>query len=134
MTVIGFDHVAIPIESVDAMLAFYRSLGFEVREVRPPLFYSVHFGEQKINLHGPDVWKSETFTLRGPSALPGCGDFCFVWNGSPAELTETLRRAGAEVIEGPVERQGGRDSGHAKGTSTYVRDPDGNLLEFILYS
>jgi len=30
-------------------------------------------------------------------------------------------------------RQGGRDGGDAVGESVYMRDPDGNLLEFILY-
>jgi hypothetical protein len=32
-----------------------------------------------------------------------------------------------------VERIGGRDGGRAKGISVYVRDPDSNLLEFIIY-
>ncbi len=45
-----------------------------------------------------------------------------------------LHEAGAKIVEGPIERIGGRDNGHAKGTSTYVRDPDSNLLEFIIYS
>ncbi len=45
-----------------------------------------------------------------------------------------LDRAGAKIIEGPIERIGGRDNGRAKGTSTYLRDPDSNLLEFIVYS
>jgi hypothetical protein len=34
------------------------------------------------------------------------------------------------VEEGPVPRQGGRK---ADGSSTYIRDPDGNLLEFVIY-
>ena len=38
--------------------------------------------------------------------------------------------AGAEVIEGPVARQGAR---RVEATSVYVRDPDGNLLEFMIY-
>ena len=67
------------------------------------------------------------------SAQPGCGDFCFVWSGSLDELRRMLRDAGAPVEEGPVERVGGRDAGRAKGTSLYTRDPDRNLLEFIVY-
>jgi catechol 2,3-dioxygenase-like lactoylglutathione lyase family enzyme len=42
----------------------------------------------------------------------------------------TLDQAGAEIEEGPVERQGGR---RAAASSVYVRDPDGNLLEFMIY-
>ena len=133
MSIAAFDHAAIPIEHIDAMLAFYRALGFEVRELRHPLFWSVHFGEQKIHFHGPEVWRSPGFTLRGRSARPGCGDFCFVWDGSLDALQERLRRAGVAIEEGPVARVGGRDSGRTEGASVYVRDPDANLLEFIVY-
>ena len=41
-----------------------------------------------------------------------------------------LDRAGAKIFEGPVPRQGGR---RKSGSSVYVRDPDENLLEFIIY-
>ena len=130
MSIAAFDHAAIPIEDVDAMLSFYRRLGFDVREVQPPLFYAVHFGTQKINFHGPRAWRSPKFTLRGPRARPGCGDFCFVWSGTEAELAARLAAAGAPVVEGPVRRDGG--AGRA-GVSVYIRDPDDNLLEFIRY-
>ena len=42
-----------------------------------------------------------------------------------------LDRAGAKIIEGPVARQGGRQKA---ASSVYVRDPDGNLLEFMIYA
>ncbi len=113
------------------MLPFYRALGFKVKEGER--ICSVHFGDNKINFHRPALWQSGTFTLRAPAAEPPCGDFCFVWQGTADVLTQTLERAGAEVIEGPVSRQGGRDGGAARGTSRYIRDPDGNLLEFIIY-
>ena len=132
MTIRGFDHVAIPIQNTEAMLAFYRALGFSVKEREQ--FYSVHFGDNKINFHGPERWQSGKFTLRGPTAKPGCGDFCFVWEGSAQSLRTLLDQAGAKLIEGPVERMGGRDNGRAKGTSFYLRDPDANLLEFMIYS
>ena len=132
MGIQSFDHVAIPIQNTDAMLSFYRSLGFVVTDDRAP-FYSVHFGAQKINFHGPQAWQDRNFTLRGPTAKPGCGDFCFVWQGSLQSLKDMLNQAETEIVEGPVERIGGRDGGRAKGTSLYVRDPDSNLLEFIIY-
>ena len=131
MSIAAFDHVAIPVEDVDAMLRFYAALGFGVREVRPPHFYCATFGASQINFHGPKAWQSPAFTLRGPTAKPGCGDFCFVWGGTADALAATLAASGAEVIEGPVARDGGRG---VVGTSTYIRDPDGNLLEFIVYS
>jgi len=127
----GFDHVAAPMRNSEAMVRFYRALGFQVNE--GGRICSVHFGDHKINFHRPVLWQSEAFTLRASAAQPPCGDFCFVWEGSSDALVARLDRAGAAVIEGPVERQGGRHGRAATGTSWYVRDPDGNLLEFIIY-
>jgi catechol 2,3-dioxygenase-like lactoylglutathione lyase family enzyme len=125
----GFDHVALPMQNVDAMLSFYRRLGFQVMEGAQVC--SVHFGEQMINFHRPMLWQNPTFTLRAPAAQPPCGDLCFVWDGTPDSLKAMLDKAGAKVITGPVSRQGGRQK---TGSSVYIRDPDENLLEFIIYS
>ena len=95
MAIKAFDHAAIPVNDMDAMLAFYRKLGCEVSEDYAPIVYSVCFGDNRINFHAPQLWHSEQFTLRGPTARPGCGT--------------------------------------GVGMSTYIRDPDGNLLEFIVY-
>jgi len=132
MTIRSFDHVAIPIQNVDEMLSFYRALGFGVQDNGRR--YSVHFGDNKINFHRPEIWQSGGVTLRGPTAVPGCGDFCFVWDGTVESLRTMLAQAGAKIIEGPIERMGGQSGGDAKGTSHYVRDPDSNLLEFIVYA
>ena len=119
------------------------------RREQPPIFH-VHFGPNKINMHAPALWqgeillRGEAFTLKGPTALPGCGDFCFVWTASVAELYTALDRANAPIItkaddplintdSGAVPREGGRQEGTQMGTSVYCRDPDGNLLEFITY-
>src|SRR5580765_6552218 len=124
----GFDHVALPMQNVDAMLAFYRALGFQVNE--GPQVCSVHFGPNMINFHRPAMWQSGTFTLRAAAAKPPCGDLCFVFDGTPAALKALLDKVGAAVETGPVNRQGGRQ---ITGSSTYIRDPDQNLLEFIIY-
>lgn len=125
----GFDHVALPMQNTDAMLAFYRGLGLQVNENANAC--SVYIGDQMINFHRPAAWQRESFTLRAPAAKPPCGDLCFVWDGTPASLKAMLDRAGAKIIEGPVGRQGGR---RKAASSVYVRDPDGNLLEFMIYS
>ena len=125
----GFDHVALPMQNTDAMLAFYRGLGFQVTE--NPTACSVYFGDNMINFHRPATWQRESFTLRAPAARPPCGDLCFVWDGTANSLKAMLDRAGAKIIEGPVGRQGGR---RKAASSVYVRDPDGNLLEFMIYS
>jgi catechol 2,3-dioxygenase-like lactoylglutathione lyase family enzyme len=125
----GYDHVALPMQNTDAMVAFYRKLGFDIRESAAAV--SVYAGRNMINFHRPTRWQDATFTLRAPAAKPPCGDLCFVWDGTAAQLKAWLDAAGARVEEGPVPRQGGRK---AEGSSTYIRDPDGNLLEFIIYS
>jgi catechol 2,3-dioxygenase-like lactoylglutathione lyase family enzyme len=121
--VMGLDHVALPMRSI----AFYRSLGLPVSENR--LAVRVHFGDQMVNVHRPELWQGD-FPLRALAAVPPCGDLCVVWLGSADALTATLDRAGAEIAEGPVERVGGRGE---VASSVYVRDPDGNLLEFMHY-
>jgi catechol 2,3-dioxygenase-like lactoylglutathione lyase family enzyme len=125
----GFDHVALPMQNTDAMLAFYRGLGLQVSENATAC--SVYIGGQMINFHRPATWQRETFTLRAPAAKPPCGDLCFVWDGTAESLKAMLDRGGAKIIEGPVARQGGRQKA---ASSVYVRDPDGNLLEFMIYA
>ena len=127
----GFDHVAVPMRNAEALVRFYRALGLRVNE--GARICSVHFGNHRINFHRRRLWRDESFALRAAAARPPCGDFCFVWEGTEEALAETLARAEAETIEGPVDRRGGRDGGKAVGVSRYIRDPDGNLLEFIIY-
>ena len=124
----GFDHVALPMQNTEAMLAFYRGLGLQVSESASDC--QVYIGSQMINFHRPATWQRESFTLRAPSAKPPCGDLCFVYEGTAESLQAMLDHCGAKVIEGPVARQGGRQKA---ASSVYVRDPDGNLLEFMIY-
>jgi catechol 2,3-dioxygenase-like lactoylglutathione lyase family enzyme len=126
--IIAIDHVSLPMQNTDAMIAFYRALGFDVEDQNA--IVSVHAGAQMINFHGPELWPREAFTLRAPSAVPPCGDLCFVWSGTADALLALLVAVGAAIEEGPVERVGGR---RETATSVYVRDPDGNLLEFMRY-
>jgi catechol 2,3-dioxygenase-like lactoylglutathione lyase family enzyme len=126
--VASFDHVSLPLLNTEAMVAFYRALGLDVGEHSHVV--SVYVGDQMINFHRPTTWQREGFTLRAPAATPPCGDLCLVWDGSPESLDALLAEAGAAVEEGPVAREGGR---RAAASSVYVRDPDGNLVEFMIY-
>ena len=129
--VTGYDHVALPVLNVEKMAAFYQGLGFRIEQTETVM--AVHFADQKINFHKPALWRREDFSLRAKAARPGCGDLCFVWEGTHAALEATLRQAGATIIEGPIARVGGRKRGTAKSMSVYVFDPDGNLVEFMRY-
>jgi len=121
------DHVALPLSDAPAMVAFYRAIGLEVTET--PFLVQVRLGSQMINFHRPELLRTG-FELRAPAATPPCGDLCLEWQGSTRALGTLLDDAGAEVVEGPVEREGGH---RTTGASVYVRDPDGNLLEFLTY-
>ena len=141
MAVMGFDHAAVPTSNAIRFLEFYKRLGFGIegedalRSGAAP-FFSVTFGDNKINVH-PEALvrraRGHPGFLRGPTAEPGCGDLCFVWEGGIGALLELLEQTGTRAIEGPVPRVGGRGGGSGLGISVYVRDPDDNLLEFISY-
>lgn len=139
MNIRGFDHVSLPCADPEATIAFYSKLGFPILyldEMRAGTarWFGVQVDEHvKINFHPPEMWQSERFTLRGPTALPGCGDLCFYFPGTIAEAEAFLRKAGCEIAFGPVDQRGGADAGQRQGTSIYTRDPDGNLLEFMTY-
>jgi catechol 2,3-dioxygenase-like lactoylglutathione lyase family enzyme len=128
VTVSGFDHVSLPLRDADAMAAFYRALGLPVDE--NDFLVVVHLGDQMINFHRVGMWTRDDFTLRAPAATPPCGDLCVRWEGSADELIAVLAAVGAEIEEGPVARPGARG---VQATSVYVRDPDGNLVEFMRY-
>jgi catechol 2,3-dioxygenase-like lactoylglutathione lyase family enzyme len=134
MPVRGFDHIALPTAHPEELLTFYGALGFTATDVdewragRFPIF-SIAFGDNKINIHPPGFIAG----LRGPTAVPGCGDLCFVWDGGVDDVLATLERLGVPVISGPVDRVGGRAGGTGTGVSVYCRDPDDNLVEFICY-
>jgi catechol 2,3-dioxygenase-like lactoylglutathione lyase family enzyme len=124
----GFDHVSLPLRDAEAMAAFYRALGASVDEMEQVVV--VHLGDQMVNFHHEEMWSRSDFTLRAPAATPPCGDLCVRWNGTADELDALLARVGVAVEEGPVPRRGARG---IEATSVYVRDPDGNLVEFMRY-
>jgi catechol 2,3-dioxygenase-like lactoylglutathione lyase family enzyme len=139
MPIRGFDHVALPTRDPEALIAFYRRLGFPIiyeqewRSGELPIFAIQVGPDAKINVHPPEMWQDPSFEARGPTALPGCGDLCFVFDGSIDDAVKLIRDAGAEISYGPFDQKGGGLAGQREGTSVYTRDPDGNLIEFMTY-
>lgn len=129
MAVTSIDHVAVPIQRVEAMRKFYELFGFTWDNTNAPHLYAVQLGGQKLNFHDPSLWQNARFTLRASKASPGCADLCFVWTGDSQVLVELLQANEVPIEVGPVQREGGA----GQGTSVYVRDPDNNLIEFINY-
>jgi catechol 2,3-dioxygenase-like lactoylglutathione lyase family enzyme len=139
MPVTGWDHVSLPAGDPDALMDFYKRLGFETiheeefRAGKHPIFAIAIGSSAKLNFHGPDFWQDPDFDGRGPTALPGCGDLAVVFDGTIEEAIALIENAGAKVAYGPIDQPGGDDCGRRMGTSVYTRDPDGNLLEFMTY-
>jgi catechol 2,3-dioxygenase-like lactoylglutathione lyase family enzyme len=121
----SFDHCVIAVSDWERSNAFYRDvLGAAV--VQRGAGYAYRFGEQQLNVHGPGV---EATPLAAIPVAPGGSDLCFAWHGTVEEALAHLERQGVEVEDGPVPRGGARGDGQ----SVYFRDPDGSLMELIVY-
>ena len=134
MATVSIDHVAMPTADAERLMAFYKRLGFSINDEEEwragkANIFSIQIGESKINVH-PERYMAN---LRGPTAEPGCMDMCFVWEGSVEECQTMLAEAEVDVIQGPVPRKGARQRGAVPSLSLYARDPDGNLLEWMIY-
>lgn len=118
------DHIVLIVADVERSVAWYRDvLGLEPlrfdewKDGRVP-FPSVRVSDATII----DVLDGERSTGRG-----NVDHLCLVVE--PTDL-EVVRASGAfDVVEGPVTRWGARGNG----TSLYVRDPDGNVVELRHY-
>lgn len=123
----GLDHVVIAVAEWERSNAFYRDvLGVEIVEVPYGRVAYLLPDGRRLNVHGPGSTPS-------PRAVepvrPGNSDLCFEWDGDIASAIAHLEEHRVEVEVGPVERSGARGDG----TSVYFRDPDGSLLELIVY-
>ena len=134
MPTVSIDHIAMPTSNAERLIEFYKRLGFTINDEEEwragkANIFSIQVGDSKINVH-PEGYVAG---LRGPTAMPGSGDICFVWDGTVEECQAWLAEAGVEVIQGPVPRKGGRGFGTVPSLSLYARDPDDNLLEWMTY-
>lgn len=132
MSTVSIDHVAMPTANAERLIEFYKRLGFTINDedewrAGEVNAFSIQVGDSKINIHP----EGHTASLRGPTAVPGCGDICFVWDGTADECKEMLDKAGVEIISGPGPRRGALK--HRNAVSLYARDPDENLLEWMIY-
>jgi catechol 2,3-dioxygenase-like lactoylglutathione lyase family enzyme len=121
------DHTVIAVSDRAAAAHFYGTLlGAETVE-RSGGRIAFRVGDQLLNVHETGV---EATPLAREPVRPGNSDLCFVWPGSPELAVATIRELGAELVDGPVLREGAA----GPGTSVYTRDPDGSLIELISYA
>lgn len=125
MSQISFDHCVIHVSDWARSIAFYRDvLGAQIVPHGPGALF--RFGAVQLNTHGPEQFLTPRARL---PVMPGNSDLCFEWHGTLEQAAAHLAQHGVAVELGPVERKGARGSG----SSIYFRDPDGSLLEFIVY-
>lgn len=133
MGVAAIDHWVLVVKDLEQTFAFYRKLGLEAgwqerpggRGSRPIIRIN---DTQKLNLYVVDRYEIESPTF-APGYATGSADFCLRWEGSVQEAQEFLERAGIQPLHEPVARSGAQ----GPATSLYLRDPDGNLIELMIY-
>jgi catechol 2,3-dioxygenase-like lactoylglutathione lyase family enzyme len=124
---VHLDHVVIAVSDWERSNAFFRDvLGAELVELDKGRS-AYRIGDVQLNVHGPG---STPYPRAADPVRPGNSDLCFAWDGPIDDATAHLRAHGVEIELGPVSRPGARGGG----TSIYIRDPDGSLLEFISYT
>ena len=133
MGIAAIDHWVLVVKDLEETFAFYRKLGLEAgwqerpggRGKRPIVRIS---DTQKLNLYVADRYEIESPTF-APGYATGSADFCLRWEGTVEEAQDFLQRAGVPVLHKPAARSGAQ----GPATSLYVRDPDGNLIELMIY-
>lgn len=117
------DHIVITTAQLESCLAFYEKLGFDVRSGNGR--YELFAGDFKINVH----IKGSELSPHAKNVQTGSADLCFEVEGSLEEFRQGLVSKCLSLEVDIVGRAG------VNGTmrSIYLRDPDGNLVEFCSY-
>lgn len=125
MQVSTIDHLVLYVTDVEATADWYSHVAGATVETFDGDRRAIRFGDRKINLHPA----GDEYDPHAAAPTPGAGDFCLIVEDPIEAVREHLEAAGEELVEGPVRKTGT----HGPMTSVYVRDPDGNLVEFARY-
>ena len=117
------DHFVLTTSDLARCRAFYEAFGLSFIENDGR--YELRGPDFKINVH----LAGQELTPHAAHPLPGSADFCFE---VAALLSEARAAADAHGFE-YVLREAHKTGFHGKMTSVYLRDPDGNLVEFCAY-
>lgn len=117
------DHIVITTSDIEICLAFYKKLGFYAKNAGGR--YELFAGDFKINVH----ILGKELSPHAQNIRIGSADLCFEINGSIEKYRKELESNGLQIELGVVERTGRNGVMH----SIYLRDPDGNLVEFCSY-
>ena len=121
----ALDHAGLKVKDLDRSLHFYQRLGLKVLRTKGSNAGGsrsavIQVGDQELN-----VSCRPEYVSRGKDNAVGIDHFCLeVEAASIDEVVSDLRKAGIEVVDGPLER---RDS-----TALILHDPDGITIELQL--
>ena len=121
----ALDHIALRVQNVEASLSFYAGiLGLPTERVELWRDNQVPFPSVRLN---PDTLID---LMEGVSAGSDLDHYCLVIEATDmVALKARFEGVGVGVQEGPATRWGA----HGEGTSLYVLDPDGHVVELRHY-
>ena len=121
----AYDHVGIRVTDAARSIAFYERLGFRIVEElsNERVAEMVTASGTRINLifNGVEQPGARNVLLDDPVKLPGYTHAAFVVDSLDAVLSWAADR-GVRITEGPVD--------WGRRLTCFLRDPDGNVLEF----
>ena len=117
------DHIVITTSNIDKCLQFYENIGFKSKVKNEHC--QIFAGDFKINVH----IRGKELSPHAQNVQVGSADICFEIKGSIEDFKKNLENKSLTIELGIVERIG--VNGSMK--SIYLRDPDGNLIEFCSY-
>lgn len=118
------DHMVITTKNVQDTIEFYQKLGFKAKISGSR--YELYAGDFKINVH----ILGRELSPHAQNVQTGSADFCFELDGNIREFMQIIKSIGLDIELGIVVRNGV----YGDMNSIYLRDPDGNLLEFCSYA
>ena len=116
------DHVVLTTTNKEACADFYQKLGFHF--VDRGERYEFMAGDFKLNVH----FAGQELEPKAARVQPGSADICIEIT-SLAVFCKQLYEHNIPIEKGPLTRHGV----WGEMQSVYVRDPDGNLLEYCEY-
>jgi len=122
LRITGFDHVVLNVSDTEKSIAFYcAELGLAPVRVDEWRRGEVFFPSVRVN----DTTIIDLLQI--PRTGENADHYCLVVE--PMDL-DALKQSGRfDVVDGPDRRYGAQGDG----TSLYIRDPDGNLVELRYY-
>jgi catechol 2,3-dioxygenase-like lactoylglutathione lyase family enzyme len=126
--VTGLDHIVLKVADVERSLAWYmEEIGLPGERVEEWRAGEVFFPSVRIDARTIiDLFGGAPARGRGDQP-PNLDHLCLVV--APTDLAAVAASGRFDVVEGPVRRWGAQGAG----TSLYVRDPDGNVVELRYY-